>query len=398
MIRVEDVSKTYKVYRGPRALLGELLLGRPGHDRIEALREVSFQIEPGESFGIVGDNGAGKSTLLRLLTGTAVASSGRLRVDGTVSALLELGTGFHPDFSGRENIYFSGSLMGWNREQVRAREDEIVAFSELGPFIDQPVKTYSSGMFVRLGFAVATGFDPDVLIVDEALAVGDQSFQKKCTDRIVRFKRDGKTLLFCSHNLHQVRTLCRRALWLEKGRMRALGGADEVVDGYEDYCRLRQAEGQKVGGSAGGGGSSRIESVRLQSGGGETVHEFETGDTVTLQVAAWFSPGFEGRPAVGAALVRNDGIALYVAVSSLDGVRLEPGPDGRCRLELSFPAVPLLAGSYYFNVFTTDESQLQSYHSWDQAAPFTVRRRPGDHGLVRLEHHWNVAAPSAAGE
>ncbi len=390
MIRVSRLSKIYKIYRGPRALLGELLLGRRGHDEIRALQDVSFEIEPGESFGIVGDNGAGKSTLLKLLTGTALPTTGRVQVEGRVSALLELGTGFHPEFTGRENIQFSGALMGQTRPQIEQRLGEIIAFSELEDFIDQPVKTYSSGMFVRLGFAVATGFEPDVLIVDEALAVGDQTFQKKCTDRIVRFKRQGKTLLFCSHNLHQVRTLCRRALWLDHGSVQSLGPAESVVDAYEDTCRRRQAEGN---GSAAGspeapGGVCRIEQVRLKPAGPGDDFEYQTGDTLRLTIESWFSPDFEGQPGVGVALVRSDGIPLYVTVTTMEGIELELDAGGRCQVELAFTDIPLLAGGYYFNVFATDQNHLQSYHAWDQAAPFSVRRKSGESGLVKLKHRW----------
>lgn len=391
MIRVNGVSKIYKIYHGPRALLGELLLKRSGHRRVAALQDVSFEVEPGESFGIVGDNGAGKSTLLKLVTGTAFPTCGALEVEGRVSALLELGTGFHPEFTGRENLFFSGALLGFSRDQIAEREAEIIRFSELDTFIDEPVKTYSSGMFVRLGFAVATGFDPDVLIIDEALAVGDQSFQKKCTDRIVRYKREGKTLLFCSHNLHQVRTLCRRALWLDHGRIQALGPAETVVDRYEDHCRRQQAARHRPRStsSAGAGAVSRIENVALAPPPDRVHGEFETGDSLELSITAWFSPEFAGEPGVGAALVRNDGIPLYVAVSSVDKVTLRLDEEGRCRLRLVFPATPLLAGSYYFNVFTTDAHQLQAFHGWDQAAGFSVRRRSQESGLVRLQHEWH---------
>ncbi len=390
MIRVVEASKIYKIYQGPRALLGELLLGRVGHRKVSALRDISFEIEAGESFGVIGDNGAGKSTLLKLLTGTAFATSGNVEVQGRVSALLELGTGFHPEFTGRENLYFSGALMGFSRDEIAARERAIVGFSELEDFMDQPVKTYSSGMFVRLGFAVATGFDPDVLIIDEALAVGDQGFQKKCTDRIVRFKREGKTLLFCSHNLHQVRTLCQRALWLDHGEARGLGPAEAVVDRYEDHCRQRQSErGQSSSAQAmPSGGVCRVESVKLVSPGQRDQEEFETGDTLRLQIGAWFSPEFRGKPGLGVALVRNDGIPLYVTVTSLEGIDLDLDPQGRVETELTFPSTPLLAGSYYFNVFTTDDTHLQSYHSWDQAAPFSIRRQGGESGLVSLRHEW----------
>ena len=206
-IRVSGLSKIYKLYWGPRSLFKEMFFRIPSHHALWALRDIDLEISEGEAFGLIGRNGAGKSTLLKILTGTAFPTSGSMEIQGRVSALLELGAGFHPDFSGRENIFFNGALLGYSHEEIRQREQEIIEFSELEEFIDRPIKTYSSGMYVRLGFAVVTGFDPSILIIDEALAVGDQSFQKKCTDRILHFKQVGKTILFCSHNLYQVKTL-----------------------------------------------------------------------------------------------------------------------------------------------------------------------------------------------
>ena len=240
LIRVCALSKVYKFYWGPRSLFKEMFLRIPAHHALWALKDISLEIEEGEAFGLVGRNGAGKSTLLKILTGTAYPTSGSVNIRGKISALLELGAGFHPEFSGRDNIYFNGALTGHSRREIERREQEIIEFSELEEFIDKPVKTYSTGMYVRLGFAVATGFDAAILIIDEALAVGDQSFQKKCTDRILGLKQAGKTILFCSHNLYQVKTLCDRALWLNRGMSQGLGPAAEIVDRFTDYLREDQ--------------------------------------------------------------------------------------------------------------------------------------------------------------
>jgi lipopolysaccharide transport system ATP-binding protein len=389
-VDVKTLSKVYKHYWGPRSLLKEVLLGVPAHTPQWALRDVSFELTEGEAFGIVGNNGAGKSTLLKILAGTAFPTSGRAVVSGRVSALLELGAGFHPDFSGRENIYFNGALLGLARDEIQAREREIIDFSELDEFIDKPVKTYSSGMFLRLAFAVAIGFDPSVLIIDEALAVGDQHFQKKCTDRIMQFKRDRKTIIFCSHNLYQVKTLCDRALWLDRGNVVALGPAASVVDQYTNEMRDERDSAEKAEGRKSAGGNTLgclIEEVRLLNFQGQPTTEFSPGDSVRLDVRAYFSPHFKGKPGIGVSIVRNDGFHLYTVSSAGDGVDLQELEPGRFGATLIFPNIPLLSGVYHFNVVTTDQDNFQAYHVVECAASFTIHS-PQENGSVKLEYQW----------
>ncbi len=393
-IRASNLCKVYKLYWGPRALFREVFLRRPSHNPIVALDDVSFEVQAGEAFGVVGDNGAGKSTLLKILSGTTFPTSGSVEVDGEVSALLELGTGFHPDFSGRDNIYFSGALMGLSRQQVRQREAAIIDFSELAESIDKPVKTYSTGMYVRLGFAVATGFDPDILIIDEALAVGDQTFQKKCTDRIVRFKKDGGTIFFCSHSLHQVKTLCERAVWLDRGSAMAIGQAQEVVERYNEYCRVGRMEGQEKGLAADrkAGRSQEvcwIERTALLGSDGSPATRFQTGESLILEIEAHFSDGFQGDPSLGVALVRNDGVHVYTTSTGIEGLRLKPTGPGKYRARLVFPNLGLLSGGYYFNVVTSDQHNLQAYDIQERLQPFTVLHPEVDSGLVRLQHRWD---------
>jgi len=240
-LRLQAVSKRYRVYPSAASRLVELLTGRERHVSFDALKSVSLEAAQGESIGIIGDNGAGKSTLLKLVAGVLKPSAGSVRREGRLTAILELGVGFHPDFSGRENIFYGGALMGIPRAELEQRLDDIIGFAELGDFIDRPVKTYSSGMFVRLAFSLATSVDPEILIVDEALAVGDQSFQKKCIDRMAAFKRDGCTILFCSHSMHHVSQFCDRAIWVDGGRIIEDGPADEVIAAYTS-ARLRREE------------------------------------------------------------------------------------------------------------------------------------------------------------
>ena len=296
VIQVSNLTKEYRLYLGQRSLLKEMLFRIPSHRLITALRDVTFTIPEGEAFGLIGENGAGKSTLLKILTGTTFPTAGAAEVVGEVNALLELGTGFHPEFSGRKNIYFTGALMGLSRKEVQGREQDIIDFSELEVSIDQPVKTYSSGMYVRLEFAVATGFDPSILIIDEALAVGDQRFQKKCTDHILDFKRRGKTIIFCSHNLYQVKTFCDRVLWLRRGEAESLGEASKVAEGYIDYLREEDGGGataapQRVEADGSGKGICSIQKVQLSTPEGQHA-EFQLGDTLQVDVWAYFGPNF----------------------------------------------------------------------------------------------------------
>ncbi|MBM2826310.1 MAG: transporter related [Dehalococcoidia bacterium] len=236
-ISIEGVSKRFVIkHEHPRSfqeLLISLVKRRNGHlEELWALRDVSFDVEQGETFGLIGANGSGKSTILKLMTRVMEPTAGRIQVDGKVSALIELGAGFHPDLTGRENIFLLGSILGFTSREMKERYQSIVAYSDLERFIDTPVKHYSSGMYMRLGFAVAVCVDPDVLIVDEVLAVGDISFQEKCLNTFYDFQRMGKTILMVSHDLDIMSKFCKRALYIEQGQVKAIGQVDEVVESY----------------------------------------------------------------------------------------------------------------------------------------------------------------------
>lgn len=239
-ISVENIHKDFRIYARPQDRLLELLQRRPRHKVFHVLQDISFSVLEGRSLGIIGDNGAGKSTLLKLLVGTLQPTSGSLYIKGQVAALLELGAGFHPEFTGRRNIYLNAALLGVPDDNIAAMEREIIEFSELGDFIDRPVKTYSSGMYVRLAFSIATMVRPDVLVIDEALSVGDIAFQKKCVERMNEFRKQNKTMIFCSHSMYHVQELCDTAIWLEKGRIREIGESRQVVANYEHFCNSKQ--------------------------------------------------------------------------------------------------------------------------------------------------------------
>ena len=239
-VSVSGLHKDFKIYDRPQDRLFEILRRKPLHKIYHVLSDISFAVPDGKSLGIIGDNGAGKSTLLKCLVGTLQPTQGEISMRGQIAALLELGAGFHPEFSGRRNIFLNASLLGVPDDDIAQLENDIIQFSELDYFIDRPVKTYSSGMYVRLAFSIATMVRPDILIIDEALSVGDMAFQKKCVQRMNQFRADQKTMVFCSHSMFHVQELCDIAIWLDKGRIREIGDSDKVVGHYEDFCNSKK--------------------------------------------------------------------------------------------------------------------------------------------------------------
>ena len=239
-VSVQNLNKDFKIYERPQDRLYEIILRKQRHQLYHVLTDISFAVPDGKSLGIIGDNGAGKSTLLKLLVGTLQPTSGDIAINGQVAALLELGAGFHPEFTGRKNIYLNAALLGVPDDNIAEMERDIIAFSELDYFIDRPVKTYSSGMYVRLAFSIATMVRPDILVIDEALSVGDMAFQKKCVQRMNEFREQQKTMVFCSHSMFHVQELCDIAIWLDKGKIQEIGDSNKVVGHYEDFCNNKK--------------------------------------------------------------------------------------------------------------------------------------------------------------
>jgi lipopolysaccharide transport system ATP-binding protein len=390
-VHAENLGKAYRLYARPFDRALEWATGKARHQEFWALRELDLAVTAGEAVGIIGENGAGKSTLLALLTGTTRPTTGQVSVRGTLAAILELGAGFHPEFSGRHNARMHAALFGITGADADRRIEDAIAFSELGGFIDQPVRTYSSGMYVRLAFALAVSVDPEVLVIDEALAVGDQHFQTKCVDRITEFRERGKTILFCSHAMYQVKKLCDRALWLRQGRVAALGPVDEVIDAYLEYTRVRDQEAPAQTAATGRDASVlRLVDVTLEGGSGEDGATWQSGAPLTVRVVLERGAGADLEPGVGIAFVRNDGLVCYCVSTEMDGVTMERHPDGTFRAALQVPKLPLLGGGYYLNVATIDNrSALLIYDVQERRCPFRVRNPSDEFGVFRVDHQWH---------
>lgn len=398
-IALHQVGKRYALYDKPSDRLKQLLWGRwrPYQREFWALQDVSFEVRRGEVVGIVGRNGAGKSTLLQLVCGTLEATSGNLQVHGRVAALLELGAGFSPDFSGLENIYINAAILGLSRAQVDAHLDGILAFADIGEFIHQPVKTYSSGMFMRLAFAVATSVEPDILVIDEALSVGDGAFARKSFDRIMRLKDAGKTILFCSHSMYQVEALCSRALWIDAGRLRMDGSAADVTSAYGASLNAGvAADGQTlpVPSAAAGTGCGRITRVFAEVDGQPVVPGVpacvESGvSELRITLEFQMDPAL---PAPALALGISDSNTLTVASATThnDDVAVHMDGQGQGRGTIVFERFPLLKGRYSVTCFLVSEDAIHVYDQVERSILIEVRQQGLEQGLVRLPHHWVV--------
>lgn len=395
ILEAHQLEKIYRVYTNPLDRLKELVTKRPRHDTVEALVDLSFELRRGESLAIIGENGAGKSTLLSVLAGVTSPTRGHLEVRGSVASLLELGMGFHPELTGRQNIRLTAAMMGLTEAKVEALIPEIIEFSELGEFIDRPVKIYSTGMNMRLGFAIAVQVEPEILIVDEALSVGDGYFQKKCMDRIHRFVSSGRTLLFCSHALYYVSAYCQRALWLEKGHVRALGPVEKVVREYEAYLldKGQAARQARRGAVEGGGGKlASITAVR-QLGDKADAAVYQHHDPWVLEVE-WETRDAELAFHVGIGIDRIDDVQICTFGTHRD--QLQP-LDGQLnyRIRLLVPELPILKGEFSLYVFLLDERGTHVYDQYLLQTAFSVESRGFQVGLVHAEHRWDFEPTSS---
>lgn len=389
-ILVHHVSKRFLLRRDRADSVGKLLVrmipGRamPPTDSLWALRDVSFHVPPGKSLGIVGNNGSGKSTLLKLLTHTLMPTEGRLRVQGRTSALIELGAGFHPDFTGRENIILNASILGISRREIERRMDDVIEFSEIRPFIDSPVKYYSSGMYARLGFAVAINVSPEILIVDEVLAVGDESFQQKCMDRIFKLKREGVSILLVSHSLGFVEQLMDMALWIDQGAVRAHGLPSDVVRQYRVSLLGEQGETSREVQSS--GGILSVTGFRVLSEGRES-ESIRSGSDVTFQVIVENN----GTPCAGHLSIsvrRPDGLEV-LGFSSLKDGRMLTFSSGGTELGVTVPGLYLATGTYEIDAVLMDGNGRR-IGEWRPLSQIRVQDTQDGVGILRLPHEWRV--------
>ena len=384
LLQLEAVGKDYaKVEtRGGRLrLVFDLLRGHGAAHVFNALDRVSLELRRGESLGIVGENGAGKSTLLKIVAGVIKPTRGNVAVSGRVGALLELGSGFHPEYTGLANIDLAAALLGLGQDEITAKRDEIIAFADLGDHINDPIKNYSSGMVVRLGFAVATALRPDILITDEVLAVGDESFQKKCVAWIERFLADGGTLLLCSHSMYHVQKLCGRALWLKDGRVERYGEASDVAQAYLAYHeeKGKQAREPVSDAAAAAAGVYAVTSVSVDPG--ETM---EQGATLRIS-GELFAP--DGRtPVVLVGIVRADGTPVYGVATDMDSAAPRRVAPNRFSFSLTLPQLPVLPGKYFVRVHALDPEGVRLFDNVER--PLIVTGASRELGLVRLPHRW----------
>lgn len=424
-IHAQNLGKQYVLGASPYQRLWQLLVGSSSNlSHFNALSGVDINIAQGESIGIIGQNGAGKSTLLQLLCGTLTPSTGQLEVNGQVAALLELGAGFNQDFTGRENILFSAALYGMQAQHIEQHLQEIIDFADIGEFIDQPVRTYSSGMYVRLAFAIATSVQPDILVIDEALSVGDGAFARKSFDRIMQLKQSGVTLLFCSHSLFQVESLCSRCIWLHQGQVMAQGPSAEVIAKYNDWLSqqavakapiIRNDQGTVAGltadatsdGSSGTASSPELDpnppsfkgsagSVRFTN---LKAHCDDLGGTALTARSgqSLLSVDFEFMadpqlpiPNLALVVYSADGKIVCSTGTWIDGINLTRGADGIGRASLNFPKLPLLKGQYSLTAFLMCERAVHVYEAVEHFATVQVSQPHLEQGLFSIPHQWQT--------
>jgi ABC-type polysaccharide/polyol phosphate transport system ATPase subunit len=391
-IEIDGVSKRFRLYHDRnQSLKATLMRGRRAkYEEFMAVDDVSLDIAAGESFGFVGRNGSGKSTLLKVVAGIYRPDKGAVTVNGKLSALLELGAGFHPELSGRENVYLNGSILGLSRKELERRFDEIVDFAELHQFIDMPVKNYSSGMYVRLGFSVAINVDPDVLLVDEVLAVGDEMFQRKCSAKFAELREAGTTIVLVSHSLGAIRSMCDRAMWIDRGVAKAVGPAGDVIDEYLASVDSKDAV-ELGGGVRWGTGEARITNVSLLDQAGKPTHLCQSGGPATFEVE-WETDQPVPEPVFAIVFYTTEGVVL-AAPNTKDAGVVPKEINGTGATRLTIPEMPLLPNSYDISVSLTDVEASTHISNRHRVLRFDVV--PGDQvetmgGLVTLGGNWSI--------
>ncbi len=389
-IAVEGASRRFLVHAQPTRTLKDWFVarGRLRSSEVWALRDVSLRVEPGEAVGLVGRNGSGKTTLLRLVSGIVKPTTGRVEVGGKVASLLELGAGFHPDFSGRENVYLNGSIHGLKRRQIDEVLDEIVAFAELERFIDMPVRTYSSGMYMRLGFAVAAHLEADVLLLDEVFAVGDEAFQRKCFGKIFEFKQRGGTIVFVSHDAAAVERLCDRAILLRGGEKVFDGPTHDAIVRYHQALAAEESPDElRAGLRSWGDMRARIEEVSVVDADGDARVQFAAGEPLAVELRVVAD---EAVPPPRLSLELSDDHGILLASASQDTAELGwDGAPGTRSLRFELERLPLADGRFHLR-FTLAGDGGRLHHRLDDAAQFLVVPPGDERGALLLEGSWSI--------
>jgi ABC-type polysaccharide/polyol phosphate transport system ATPase subunit len=394
VISIKNLTKTYKLYSNHADRVKETFnpFRKKYHHPFNALTNISFNVKRGEILGIIGRNGSGKSTLLQIICGILQPTSGSVEINGRISALLELGAGFNPEFTGRQNIYMNCAILGLTHEEIDARFDDIVEFADIGDFIGQPVKTYSSGMYVRLAFSIAVSVDPDVLIVDEALSVGDQGFQQKCVDRMMEFRKAGKTMVVCSHSMYLINELCAKIVWLCDGRARSYGKTSKVISEYLAYLDGKAGKDDAAIDLAPSESSSppdiMIEDMRLLDDKGGLLEYVKQFQPVVFQIRTRrIGPPLKGHLSVG--FERPDGQVVFGTTTKISGLKPVEFA-GEQVMELVIPSIPLVGGSYRVKAIVGDQHALRPIHKLS-SAPFLVESDHPEIGMLWIEHHWRFS-------
>ncbi len=389
-ISLEHVSKKFRLYHEKNQYLKTTVLrgGRSRYEDFWAVQDVSFNIPTGSTFGIIGSNGSGKSTLLKCLARILTPDRGEIKVNGRLSALLELGAGFHPELSGLENIYLNGAILGMTQKEVSQRLDDIVDFSGLGHFIDTPVKNYSSGMVVRLGFSIAANVEPEILLIDEVLAVGDAEFQQRCYEKIERFRQDGRTIVLVSHGLSQIEQLCDTVAWLEKSHLKVLGPALDVVQKYNGATHHAIERDSDEIGDRWGTGEALITKVELMKSDTPTAL-FTTNEEMKIRVH-YDAPVGVKDAVIGVRITHLHGMNVWGTNTKRKGTHL-PHIHGKGFVDLEIPHLALLEGTYDLTIALSDSAEVNSFDHWEKRIRFDVHQvGTFDEGVVALEGSWTL--------
>lgn len=387
-ISVKNITKIYHLYDKPQDRLKEALhpFRNSYHHDFYALNDINFEIKKGETVGIIGKNGAGKSTLLKIITGVLTPTNGHVHVNGRIASLLELGAGFNPEYTGIENIYLQGTLMGYAHEEMENKIDDILAFADIGEFVHQQVKTYSSGMFARLAFAVAINVDPDILIVDEALSVGDARFQSKCINKMESIRGNGTTILFVSHAIEQVKRFCSSSIWIENGNIKMIGDSAIVGDRYTDALHLDEVTTEN---------KHSIEYINHSSNTLAKIQSFEmnntqlkTFDSVYVHINYEVFEEFVDSLLIGIAIYDNERKYIFGPNTYLDKFEIIH-TKGKHTLKYNIPSISLLSGSYFFDIGIFTDKGIVNLDYHQNAISFTIENKYFTEGSVFIEHSWS---------